>query len=305
VSAAAPPRLATADWTLWSTTAHLVVTDPDALPAAQRLIRTELALVEAACSRFRPDSELSLLHLEAATHPVTTTVSPMLAALLRVALAAAEHTDGDLDPTLGATLVGLGYDRDYLLIGPDDRPPTRHRRIDWRSIGLDGDRLSVPAGAVLDLGATAKATAADHCAQLTFRQLGVGVLLNLGGDIATAGPAPDGDWRIDVQDLDDDPADAVTLPAGAALATSSTQRRVWCRGGMRMHHVLDPRTGLPAPAVWRSASIVARTCVAANTLSTTALIRGRAAKGWLRDIGAPSRLVDAAGRVHTLNGWPS
>jgi thiamine biosynthesis lipoprotein len=246
-----------------------------------------------------------LLHVAAANRPVTTMVSPMFAALLRVALDAAERTDGDLDPTLGAALIGLGYDRDYLLIGPDDRPPVRHRRTDWRAIRLAGDRLSVPAGTVLDLGATAKAAAADHCAQLTHRQLNVGVLVTLGGDLATAGPAPDGGWRIDVQDRDEDPADAVTLPAGAALATSSTQRRVWRRGGTRMHHVLDPRTGLPVAPVWRSTSVVAGNCVAANTLSTAALIRGRAATGWLRTVGAPARLVDATGTVHTVNGWPA
>jgi FAD:protein FMN transferase len=294
-----------ADWTLWSTTARVVVTDPAVLPAALRLIRAELALVEAACSRFHPDSELSLLNGQATQGALTTTVSPMLAALLRVALDAAERTDGDRDPTLGAALVGLGYDRDYLLIGPDDRPPVRHPRIDWRAISLVGDRLSVPAGTVLDLDATAKAAAADHCAQLTHRQFHVGVLVALGGDLATAGPAPEGGWRIDVQDRDEDPADAVTLPGGAALATSSTQRRVWRRGGRRMHHVLDPRTGLPAPPVWRSASVVAGNCVAANTLSTAALIRGQQATGWLRRVGAPAWLVDAAGATHAINGWPA
>jgi thiamine biosynthesis lipoprotein len=294
-----------ADWTLWSTTARVVVTDPDVLPAAVRLIRAELALIEAACSRFHADSELSLLNARATQGPLTTTVSPLLAALLRVALHAAERTDGDLDPTLGAALVGLGYDRDYLLIGPDDRPPVRPQPIDWRAIRLVDDRLSVPEGTVLDLDATANAAAADHCAQLTHRQFDVGVLIALGGDIATAGPAPEGGWRIDVQDRDEDPAEAVRLPAGAALATSSTQRRVWRRGGRRMHHVLDPRTGLPVPPVWRSASVVAGNCVAANTLSTAALIRGRSATRWLRRVGAPAWLVDAAGATHALNGWPA
>ncbi|HEY2833298.1 MAG TPA: FAD:protein FMN transferase [Sporichthyaceae bacterium] len=294
-----------ADWTLWSTTARVVVTDPAVLPAALHLIRAELALVEAACNRFSPDSELSLVCAQAVDRPLTTTVSPMLSALLRMALEAAERTDGDLDPTLGAALIGLGYDRDYLLIGPDDRPPVRPRRVDWRAVRLTGDRLSVPAGTVLDLGATAKAAAADHCAQLTYRQFNVGVLIELGGDLATAGPAPHGGWRIDVQDRDEDPADAVTLPAGAALATSSTQRRVWRRGGTRMHHVLDPRTALPVAPVWRSASVVAGNCVAANTLSTAALIRGQQAPGWLRRIGAPAWLVDAAGSTHAINGWPA
>jgi thiamine biosynthesis lipoprotein len=69
--------------------------------------------------------------------------------------------------------------------------------------------------------------------------------------------------------------------------------------------VLDPRTGLPVPPVWRSASVVAGNCVAANTLSTAALIRGRSATRWLRRVGAPAWLVDAAGATHALNGWPA
>src|SRR5439155_211390 len=123
---------------------------------------------------------------------------------------------------------------------------------------------------------------------ITLR-LGVGVLVALGGDIATAGPAPDQGWQILVQDRPGDPSCTVRLPAGAALATSSTAGRTWGRRGELLHHIVDPRTGRPAPTVWRTVSVAAGSCLRANTLSTAAIVRGRGAYDLLR--GTPSRLV--------------
>ena len=71
-----------------------------------------------------------------------------------------------------------------------------------------------------------------------------------------------------------------------------------------LHHILDPRTGLPAEPVWRTVSVAAGTCADANAASTAAVIRGRAALGWLAGLGLPSRLVDATGAVFTVAGWP-
>ena len=174
----------------------------------------------------------------------------------------------------------------------------------WRRVRLDGRTLTVPPDVLLDLGATAKAHAADRCAARVAGTLGTGVLVSLGGDIATAGPAPDGGWKVLVRDRPGDPACTVAIPAGAAVATSSTASRRWRHGGRAMHHVLDPRTCRPATPVWRSATVAARRAVAANTLTTAALVRGTAAVDWLRARGLPARLVAADGSVTTLGGWP-
>ena len=91
---------------------------------------------------------------------------------------------------------------------------------------------------------------------------------------------------------------------GGGLATSSTAVRRWRRGGDAYHHVLDPRTGLPAEPVWRTVTVTAASCVDANTASTAAIVRGRGAPGWLAELGLPSRLVDSAGTVHRVAGWP-
>lgn len=294
---------ASARWSVWSTSAELIVTEAQALPRAEQIVHEHLDAVDHACSRFRPDSEIHTLE-DAHGHPRP--VSPLLAELLRAALSAAEQTEGSVDPTLGRELVSLGYDRDFRLIEGGDgglravlvHPPA------WKKIHLDATTAAVPEGIQLDLGATAKAFAADRAGALVAEQLGCGVLVNLGGDIATAGPAPQGGWQVTVQDTPEEPGCQIGLPAGAALATSSTLKRTWRRGGRALHHVVDPRTGRPADTTWRTVSVVAGTCLQANTLSTAAIIRAERAPGWLHQRGCPARLVDAGRHVLTLCGWP-
>ncbi|WP_433367379.1 FAD:protein FMN transferase [Actinoplanes sp. CA-142083] len=328
----------TAQWPVWGTVARIVVTDPRRLPEATDLVKAELAAVDAACSRFREDSELRAA-CRSGGRPVA--VSPLLAHLVAAALEAARETDGAVDPTVGAALCGLGYDRDFAaLTGREVAPAVRvFATPDWRAVRLTrmppigtnsagadlagadlagaevaGAELTVPEGVLLDLGATAKAVAADRAAARVAERLDVGVLVALGGDIATAGPAPAGTafsggtalgsgWRVLVQDRPGDPAQTILLPPGAALATSSTAGRTWGRPGELLHHIVDPRTGRPAPTVWRTVSVAAFSCLRANTLSTAAIVRGHAAPDLLGRV--PSRLVTPDLDVLRLGGWPS
>ncbi|HVT69253.1 MAG TPA: FAD:protein FMN transferase, partial [Trebonia sp.] len=174
----------------------------------------------------------------------------------------------------------------------------------WRRVHLDGRTLTVPQGIRLDLGATAKAWTADRCARLVAGALGTGVLVELGGDLATAGAGPSHGWRVRVQDQPGDPACQVVIPSGSAMATSSTTSRTWRRGDRLLHHILDPRTARPAAPVWRTVSVAAATCADANTAATAAIIRGRQALPWLAGLRLPARLVAADGTVHTITGWP-
>ena len=304
---AGPRQEAAASWRALGTLVRLVVTEPSCLPAARTLLEADLAAVDLACSRFRADSEIRTLKT------TRQQVSPLLAEAIAVALRAAELTDGDVDPTVGAAMSALGYDRDFEQIQAVRQPAARLtvRTVPgWRQVRLEGQTLTMPGGVQLDLGATAKAWAADRSAARIARQQGCGVLVSLGGDIAVAGPAPEGGWRIRVQDVTGSPTDPPGGPytqiaiRDGGLATSSTAARRWQRGGDVLHHILDPRTGLPAEPVWRTVSVAAGTCADANAASTAAVIRGRAALGWLARLGLPARLVDATGVVFTVASWP-
>ena len=318
-AAAAGPggREGAAAWRAIGTSVHLLVTDLRALVPARRMLTEDLAALDAACSRFRADSEIAALDgapagVRGRTTPVR--ISPLLAGALAVALRAARLTDGDVDPTVGGALSAAGYDRDFALVRRDG-PPVRLtvRRVPgWREVELDeaAGLVSLPGGTQLDLGATAKAWAADRAAARIAAELGCGALVNLGGDIAVAGAPPRGGWRIRVQDVTGRPEDPPTGPSAViaihsgGLATSSTTARRWRRGGDVLHHILDPRSGLPAAPVWRTASVAAATCVDANAASTAAIIRGEAAAAWLAGLRLPARLVAESGAVVTLGGWP-
>ena len=301
-----------ADWRALGTWIRIVVTEPGRLGEARSILESDLAELDEACSRFRADSELCRLERSAGQWAA---ISPLLTAAISVALGAAAVTGGDLDPTVGSAMRELGYDRTFDHVPPTG-PPVRmgiRRWPSWQRIRFDPQnrRIMLPPGIGLDLGATAKAWAADRAAAKLAAALGCGVLVSLGGDIAIAGELPAGGWRVRVQDVTSPPLDLRSGPGctvvlhGGGLATSSTVARRWQRGGDVLHHILDPRTGLPAAAVWRTVSVVARSALDANIASTVAVIRGYGARRWLGDRGVAARLVSEAGAVETLGGWPA
>ena len=294
------------------TYATVATTDPAAVEQAYAVLTAELAAVDAACSRFRRDAELWRVN-HARGRPVR--VGPLLAQALEVALAAARLTGGDVDPTCGTSLIRLGYDRDFArarrhtstLRQPAAPAPG------WRSVEFDPvlGQVRVPAGVVLDLGATAKALAADRAALTIEAEAGCGVLVNLGGDIRVAGPPPPGGWQVGIADdigFDAGPgpeARYTVLINSGGLATSGTAVRSWRRGNARLHHIIEPSTGLPARSCWRTVSVAAATCVDANTASTAAILRGERAAAWLTGLGLPARLVRHGGKAVTVAGWPA
>ncbi|XES00831.1 FAD:protein FMN transferase [Streptomyces sp. S1D4-11] len=305
---------AAADWRALGTSVRLVTTDPALLDSCNLLLARHLAEVDAACSRFRQDSELVALD-QAQGRPVR--VSPLLAEALAVALRAAAATDGTVDPTVGSAIGALGYDRDFRLVQEDDRPVRLTVRPvpGWRAVTLDRatDTVTVPAGVHLDLGATAKAWAADKAAALLAETAGCGVLVSLGGDTAVAGEPPAGGWRIRVQDATG-PVEETPTPGTYAtvairsggLATSGTTARRWRRGAHDLHHIVDPYTGLPAETPLAH-GLRGRHDLRGRQrcLSTAALVKGAGAERWLARLGLPARMVAKDGTVVTTPGWPT
>lgn len=341
MTTATTAELARTRWQALGTSVELVLTDSGALARARAIVERELDEIDRACSRFREDSELTRANARAGR---AVRVGPLLIEAIEVALRAAELTDGDVDPTVGAALVLAGYDRDWRLLQPPardprtraeapdrpaDSPATRGQetrgqetvavahiprvlatvRAGWEAVELDRDRatLKVPAGVKLDLGATAKAWAADRASRAVHDATGCGVLVSLGGDISTAGPSPEAGWRIHVTDDHRSgpsaPGQTISI-AGGGLATSSTTVRRWRHEGRTMHHIVDPATGSPVADVWRTVSVAASDCADANIAATAAIVRGPRAPDWLAGLRLPARLVARGGDVLTVGSWP-
>jgi len=291
------------------TTATLCVSEAGALGEARALLERELAEVDETCSRFRVDSELARLNARAG-RPVA--VSPRLFNAVTVALRGAASSDGLVDPTIGRTLRLAGYDQTFELVRRRE-PRTFIGRFatapSWQLIDVDVDRstVCVPAGAELDLGATAKALAADRAASAIAKAVGGGVLVSLGGDIAVAGEPPAGGWSIRLADDHAAPllsaGPAVSIRAGG-LASSGTAVRRWRSGRVAMHHIVDPRTGRPAVTPWRVVHVAAASCVDANIASTAAIVLAERAPDWLSSRRLPARLCSATGAVVLVGDWP-
>jgi FAD:protein FMN transferase len=271
---------------------------------AERAVRSILDAVDLACSRFRSDSELSLVN---ASSGKRVAIGPLLSAALGAALDAARRTDGIVDPTVGAAVGAIGYDDSFERL-PTQRPPTvRIERVPgWRAVELDPEgTVVVPAGVRVDLGATAKAMAVDLAAAAAASATCAGVLVSVGGDIAVCGtPPPDG-WTVGVADSHrtafGDADEAVTLWFGG-MATSSTTVRRWYSGETDTHHIVDPRTGASARSGWRTVSVAGPSCIEANVLATWAIVCGPTPG--LDPAGTPYRAVRDDGTVLRGNGWP-
>ncbi len=319
-------RFGDAEWRSLGTGVRVLTTEVAGLAAARAAVADELDAIDLAASRFRPDSEVSTV---AGAGGRAVPISPLLVAAIAAALRAARLTGGAVDPTLGGPMADLGYDRDFdALAGAGPSPagagpvpfgagrgraaarPGRvavRRLAGWRSVELDptAGTVRVPAGTVIDLGATAKAFAADRAARSAAAVAGCGVLVSLGGDIAVAGPAPAGGWRVRVTD---DHASCtggqeVTITSGG-LATSSITVRRWRSQGRELHHLLDPATCAPVDGPWRTVSVAAGSCLDANTASTATIVLAGKGFGWLTGTGLPGRLVQHDGTVQRAGAWP-
>jgi FAD:protein FMN transferase len=292
--------------------ALVAVSDAARLDAAVAAVERVVEEFDRACSRLRPDSELSRLNASAGD---SVRVGPVLLEAVSAALRAARLTGGDVDPTVGGALIALGYDRSFSELSPESSAvPVRSRPLaavpGWRTVQVDSlaSTVRLAPGVMLDLGATAKALAADHAAAAALEAAGCGVLVSFGGDLAMVGPAPDEGWRVRVTDDHragvDAPGQWITL-WGGGLATSSVAVRRWQTDLGVAHHLVDPSTGHSVDSVWRTASVCAASCLDANIASTAAIVRGSRAAAWLASLGLPSRLVGVDGTACHVAGWPS
>jgi thiamine biosynthesis lipoprotein ApbE len=301
-------EVASATWRAIGTGVRLVVHDGD-LGRARVAVEAVLDAVDRAYSRFRDDSEIVALNAKAGERVA---ISPLLAHAVAAGLRAAELTGGAVDPTVGRAMRAIGYDTDFNLVHRDGGPiELRLEAIPgWRAVDMSGagHDVRVRPGVELDLGSTGKGLAADLAAGAALEAIGQGgVLVSLGGDIAVRGSAPDGGWRILIAEDSETPTDGegevIAIDTGA-VATSSTTVRRWRRGEVTLHHLIDPRTGGPVTSPWRTATVVAATCVDANTAATAAIVMGEAATAWLEATGLAARLVATDGAIVRVGSWP-
>jgi thiamine biosynthesis lipoprotein len=284
-----PAGLGRADWRAMGTTIALFAPAPR-LAEAEQIVRALFATWETTLSRFLPESELSRVNAAAGqTVPVSTIFWDVLA----LALAAAQASDGIYDPTLGGTMLRIGYDRSFEEIESADHSPvsSMYRGADipiryrerkgtpfphalslsgnWQRVVCDPLRrtVCVPPGVLLDFGGIAKGMAAE-AALAALAERGIfPALVNAGGDLAVRGVPEEGAWAVAV------PGGVVRLTHGA-LATSSIDRRRWHQGDTARHHLIDPGTGEPVANDLLAVTVAADRGAQAEVAAKVAFILG-------------------------------
>jgi FAD:protein FMN transferase len=211
-------------------------------------------------TRFSPDSELSRFNRSPGRW---VDVSPELEALLRESLTAFEMSSGLVNVAVLSSMEAVGYSRPLSEAAPiatESRACPLPALPDVLALRPGAARLRHGAG--IDLGGIAKGWMADRLVET----LGPSALANIGGDLSAVGvvgTAGDG-WPVGL-------GSATVLLRNQGAATSSVRRRRW---GEELHHLIDPRTGLPARTGLEEVSVVAATGVEAEVVAKAALLAG-------------------------------
>lgn len=299
--------LTTRNFRCMTTEVELLVASEDVQDAEEAMAEVEAFFqsVDARFSRFRPDSELSVLNAASGT---TAEVSEDMADLVENALAAAEMSHGVFDPSIIDALEAAGYDRSIDLIragGTQVHATAPSPSGKWSRIMVDRARRTVtlPAGTRLDLGGIGKGWAVDRAAAM-LKALGPG-LVDAGGDMRAWGDQPgidEGDgWLVAVDHPMQPGTDIAWLKVrDASAATSSVVTRRWAGG----HHLIDPRSGKPADTDLLSVTVVAPSTMQAEVAAKVALIQGKdAGLAWLeRQSGVEALLAGADGSYYGTSG---
>jgi len=282
-------------------TVHALTGDGRSAAAAVDRALSVFPAVDAACTRFDPDSPLMRVN---ARPDRWHRVPPLLFRAVEEAHRAYERTHGRFDPRVLRALVDLGYDRSLPFAGGDvSTPGSRRRRPSpgpWRPRFRGGDRPELHLGGEpIDLGGIGKGLAVRWAAEALDGHLDA-YLVDAGGDCACRGAGPDGHgWRIGVEDPRPEPGPplAVIEVRDRAVATSSIRLRRWRSGGTAAHHLLDPATGRPGGAGLLAVTVIADDPAEAEVTSKALFLAGRAGvAGEARRRNAAALWVDTDGR---------
>ena len=275
-------------------------------PDGNALLREASARItelEKTLSVTQPDSDISRINA-AGGSPVP--VSSDTAAILREALDIGAESGGSLDITIYPLLRAWGFTTDTQQVPSGEEITSLLPAVDASAISLDGDTVTIPADAMLDVGALAKGYTSDAVISL-FRENGaVSAIISLGGNVQTLGTKPDGSlWTVGITDPFAPSEILGTLKVGeCAVITSGNYERWFEEDGVRYWHILDPADGCPADNGLVSVTVVGESGLTCDALSTALFIEGtdKAAEHWRRRDDFEMLCVTEDGKILLTEG---
>lgn len=262
--------------------------------------------LEHAWSRFLPNSELSRLNHRSG-EPVE--VSDDMRELVATMVRGHRLTQGAFDPTLMPALVAEGYASS--LVTPERTtvlPEGAALRGKPTEILVDQNTVVLPRGTTVDSGGVGKGLAADMVAREARERGVLGVLVDVGGDIAVWGESPRGDaWRVQIEDPHDATKGLSVIDlVNQGIATSTTVKRRFEVHGRLTHHLIDPRTLQSAVSDTVQASVVAENAAVAEMFTKVAFVHSHQALFRLANRERfEAACVLTSGEFVTTKGWPA
>jgi len=279
---------------------HLYGESRAALDAVATACRAEIERLEEKYSRYRGTSLATAINLSAGSE-AGFEVEDETASLLDYAHTAWVESEGLFDITSG--ILRRAWDFRSGRLPTQTAVAALLDRVGWQRVRWERPRLVLPlAGMELDFGGFVKEYAADRLAELCIAHGVAAGLIDLGGDLRTVGPHPDGQpWRVGIRDpRRPGSAMASTGLRHGGLATSGDYERCMVVDGVRYGHVLDPRSGWPVTGLV-SVSVAASQCLVAGTASTIAMLRGEeAGLAFLDELGLPYVALCRGGAHHAV-----
>ena len=225
-------------------------------PVANAAINSVFADLQNMHRRFYPwrAGELQNVNQSVAARALPIEVSAEMAAMLGLAKSLSAKTDGLFNPAIGGLVSLWGFHRS----APPAAPPPAAAIAAWRQNApnmrqtrLVGNTLTqAPAAAVFDFGGFGKGAALDRARQILRAAGARNALVQIGGGVAAMGKNGKRPWRVALRQRANRPPLALAdLHDGEAVAVSGDSERFFEHDGGRYHHILDPRSGMPASRV--------------------------------------------------------
>lgn len=250
----------------------------DNASSAASMVKDEFIRLENRLSFFRPESDVSRINNLAGKKFVL--VGEDAFEIIRRSLEYSRLTSGLFDITAGPLIKGYGIMTDKARVLSREEINKALKLINYKDILIDDGNRSVKlkrAGQMIDLGAIAKGYAADRAIEI-YKECGIkSALVNLGGNVKILGKKADGTlWNIGIQDPDKPTGKyaAVIQVEDRTVVTSGDYERFFKSGGKKYHHIMDIRTGEPSQSDLKSATLVCRSSIEADALSTACFVMG-------------------------------
>ena len=236
-------------------------------------VMAEMRRIDELMSHYKPESQLSQINARAAQEPVQ--VDPELFDLIKLSTHFSEITEGAFDITYAS--VGHLYDYPHHVKPTEAQIKAALPGVNWRNLLLNAEHHTVRfehQGMRIDLGGIGKGYAVDRGIAILQARGVQHALVTAGGDSRIMGDRMGRPWMIGIRNPDDKQKVVIRIPlTDSAMSTSGDYERFFDEGGVRYHHIIDPRTGHSASKV-RSATIIGPTATETDGMSKTAFVLG-------------------------------